>query len=318
MKRYWQRKTAKGGAVLTALALLSGCALPSIETLSVPADVADYIPADIDMSEVNRDTHGCYFYTYGASLFTVEDDNGDPICHSDVAVSRAPSWDWQLSAPYDLARDVSVIDLDADNHSAAEIAALNARGITTICYVSVGTLEDWRDDIHTFPASVIGRTYGDWPDEKFLDIRQRDVLLPLMRARFQTCKDMGFAAIEPDNQDVYANNSGFEISATETLSYLTALADLAHDMGLRIAQKNVPELTPQLVGTMDFVITEGCFDDGWCGDVQTYAHAGKPIYAAEYTDTTVDFAQACAYGDANDILFILKDRDLTAARQTCP
>jgi hypothetical protein len=85
MMQYWQRKTAKGGAVLIALALLSGCALPSVEPLSIPADVADYIPADIDMSEVNRDTHGCYFYTYGASLFAVNDDSGTPICHPDLS-----------------------------------------------------------------------------------------------------------------------------------------------------------------------------------------------------------------------------------------
>lgn len=67
--------------VFAALTLLSACALPTVDSIAIPADVADYIPPDIDMSEVNRDTNGCYFYTYGASLFTVQDDNGNPICH---------------------------------------------------------------------------------------------------------------------------------------------------------------------------------------------------------------------------------------------
>ena len=80
-----QSKLAKSGAVLAALALLSACALPSVDPIAIPADVADYIPADIDMSEVNRETNGCYFYTYGASLFTVNDANGTPICHPDTS-----------------------------------------------------------------------------------------------------------------------------------------------------------------------------------------------------------------------------------------
>ena len=80
-----QSKIAKSGAVLTALALLAACALPSVEPLTIPAEVADHIPHDIDMSEVNRDTNGCYFYTYGASLFTVNDDSGTPICHPDTS-----------------------------------------------------------------------------------------------------------------------------------------------------------------------------------------------------------------------------------------
>lgn len=67
-----------------ALVALTACALPTVEPLDIPADVTQFIPADIDMSEVNRDTNGCYFYTYGASLFTVKDDNGDPVCRPDT------------------------------------------------------------------------------------------------------------------------------------------------------------------------------------------------------------------------------------------
>ncbi|RBW43545.1 hypothetical protein DS901_10085 [Loktanella sp. D2R18] len=83
--RIWQRHMIKCGAVFTVLALLSACALPTVDPIEIPSDVADFIPPDIDMSEVNRDTNGCYFYTYGASLFTVEDDNGTPICHPDLS-----------------------------------------------------------------------------------------------------------------------------------------------------------------------------------------------------------------------------------------
>ncbi len=230
----------------------------------------------------------------------------------------APDWDWQLSEPIRAPRGIEVFDTDPDGVSARTIARLNARGVYTICYVSVGTLEDYREDRRAFPASVIGRTYGEWPDERFLDVRQLDVLLPLMRARFQRCKDMGFQAIEPDNMDVYDNESGFRISRRDGIAYIKALSDMAHGMGLEIGQKNVPEITRQLIGSMDFVITEDCFSDGWCEDVSAYIRAGKPVLAAEYTDTGVNWAAACAFARANDYSMILKDRDLTAALETCP
>jgi len=227
-------------------------------------------------------------------------------------------WDWQLGEPLNLSRDVRVLDVDSDTITAAEVAQMKARGVLMICYVSIGTVENYRSDVAAFPASVVGRTYGDWPDEKFLDIRQHDVLLPIMTARFQRCKDMGFDAIEPDNMDVYDNDSGFRLSRRDGIAYIKALADMAHGMGLEIGQKNVPELTGQLIGSLDFVITEDCFSEGWCEEVSAYIRANKPVLAAEYTDTGVDWAAACAFARANNYSMILKDRDLSAGLETCP
>ena len=47
------------------------------------------------------------------------------------------------------------------------------------------------------------------------DIRRWDVLEPLLAARFKTCKDKGFDAVEPDNVDGYSNGSGFPLTATD-------------------------------------------------------------------------------------------------------
>lgn len=71
-----------------ALLALSACGLPQVAPLDIPADVSTFIPSDIDMSEVNRDTEGCYFYTYAGSLFTVTDDNGDPVCVPDTTAAN--------------------------------------------------------------------------------------------------------------------------------------------------------------------------------------------------------------------------------------
>ena len=60
-----------------------------------------------------------------------------------------------------------------------------------ICYIDVGTAENWRSDYSSFPASVMGSSNG-WPGERWLDIRQLAVLEPIMTARFQMCREKGF------------------------------------------------------------------------------------------------------------------------------
>ncbi len=227
------------------------------------------------------------------------------------------SWDWQLGDRVRLRAGVQVFDLDPDGPGVAQLARIGKAGGYAICYVSVGTVESYRDDAGDFPPEVVGRVYGDWPDERFLDLRRLDVLLPLMKARFARCKAAGFDAVEPDNMDVHDNDSGFPVTRGDTLRYVRALAEMAHAMGLEIGQKNVPELTGDLVGVMDFAITESCWQDGWCGDVAPYVAAGKPVFDAEYTDRPINFKKACAGAAKGRISMILKDRDLTARRRAC-
>ncbi len=244
-----------------------------------------------------------------ASLFGVSSDA--------AAFSVGDSWDWQLTAPVDLKRPVAVMDLHPDLVSKADVEGLKSQGVETVCYVSVGTVEKTSPDKTSFPASIIGRTYEDWPEERFLDIRRFDVLLPLMRRRFERCKALGFDAIEADNMDVHENESGFDLSRDDGVAYIKALAETAHELGLKIGQKNVPDLTSVLVETLDFAITESCYQDDWCEAVTAYVRAGKPVFDAEYTDRPIDFASACEQADSLKLSMILKDRDLTAPRSTC-
>lgn len=234
------------------------------------------------------------------------------------AFSVGDSWDWQLTEPVDLDRAVSVLDLHPDLVTPGDLAALKRKGVRTICYVSIGTLEESARDANAFPDLVVGKTYEDWPDERFLDIRRLDVLLPIMKSRFEACKHEGFDAIEPDNMDVHDNDSGFPITADDVVAYVARLAAIAHSLELGIGQKNVPDLTGDLIGHMDFLIAESCFQDKWCTDVSAYVRAGKPIFDAEYTDRPIDFIEACEAASLQNIAMILKDRDLTAPVEACP
>ena len=102
------------------------------------------------------------------------------------------------------------------------------------------------------------------------------------------------------------------------VAYAKELANLAHGLGLQIGQKNVPDLTPELVGILDFAITESCYQDDWCADMQPYLDAGKMVLDAEYSDRAINWTNACEYAEFAGISMILKDRNLTENLQTCP
>ncbi|MCR9085942.1 MAG: endo alpha-1,4 polygalactosaminidase [Rhodobacteraceae bacterium] len=226
-------------------------------------------------------------------------------------------WDWQLTEPFDLSVDVQVIDLDPDSVTPSQIAALKARGVKTICYVSVGTVESYRDDAELFPEHVLGAVYDDWPNERFLDIRQLDAILPLMTARFDRCRALGFDAVEPDNMDLFENETGLPITAAHQIAYLRPLIAYAHRIGLEIGQKNAPDLIPALHRDFDFIILESCFHYGFCDDALVYAQEGKDVLAAEYSHMPVDRRAACAFGAKAGIRFIFKERELAAGGQAC-
>ncbi len=243
------------------------------------------------------------------------------LLFSTLPVNAAPDpgvdWDWQLSGTIAPPEGVRVFDADPDDVTKEQIAALNGKGVYTICYISVGTLENWRDDVDHFPPAIVGNRYEDWPDENFLDIRDRSHLPALMARRFSQCKQMGFDAVEADNMDVYDNDSGFPLTRGDGLRYIRMLAKTAHGFGLEIGQKNVPDLTNDLVGVMDFAIAESCYQDNWCTQVLPYIKAGKPVFDAEYSDRPINFKKACKAAESMEISMILKKRQLVPGRRVC-
>lgn len=236
-----------------------------------------------------------------------------------ILVQVGDTWDIQFTEPFRLERPVGWMVLDPDTHGGETVSAMKAKGIRTICYVSVGSVEDWRGDLAAFPDSVIGKPLGDWPGERYLDIRALDVLVPIMEARFRKCQEAGYDGVSPDNMDVFEADSGFPLTEGDGVAYVRALTDIAHAMDLSIGQKNVPQLSAQLVEYMDWIQVEGCFEWGFCGELAPYTQKGKPIFAIEYTDSGIDFAAACAEAKARGISMILKDRELSGAvYDTCP
>ena len=227
-------------------------------------------------------------------------------------------WQWQLSdLPVDGTVDAEVYDVDLFETTAEQVAELQGSGRRVICYVSMGSWEEPRPDADAFPDRVLGEVYEGYPDERWLDIRRLDLLGPILEARFDRCDRKGFDALEPDNIDGYQNDTGFDLSPGDQLRFNRWLAAEAHERGLAIALKNDPDQAEALVDTFDFALTEDCAVDDWCEDVEVFIEQGKGVLQAEYTDTDVDFDEVCADARESEFSPILKERELTAFRETC-
>jgi hypothetical protein len=228
------------------------------------------------------------------------------------------SFQLQFSGELDLSVDAAVYDIDLFDSAASEVDRLHAAGRRVVCYISVGSWEDWRPDAEDFPEEVIGRDYEGWPGERWLDIRRIDLLAPILRARLDLCAAKGFDGVEPDNVEVVGNDTGFPITYQEQLAYALWLSGEAHSRGLAIGLKNAPEMAADLAGVFDFAVTEDCFDYGWCGQMAPFLQSGKPVFAIEYTDTEVDFDAACRQAKQLGMSMLLKNRDLDAFLFSCP
>ncbi len=204
---------------------------------------------------------------------------------------RSLTWYWQLQGTVNNSEPVASYDIDGFDNSAAEVSLLHGQGKHVICYIDVGTAENWRADYSSFPASVLGSSNG-WPGERWLDIRQLAVLEPIMTARFQMCREKGFDAVEPDNIDGYENSTGFPLTAAEQLSYDEWVAGEVHALGMAVFQKNDGEQSAQLESHFDGALDEQCNQYHECVNFEPYLAAGKPVLNAEYSLSTSSFCAA--------------------------
>ena len=226
-------------------------------------------------------------------------------------------WQWELSSQPDNLIDVDAYDIDGFETSERKVDEIHANGSKAICYVNVGAWENWRLDKKKFPKSVLGKNYAGWAGEKWLDIRRVNKLAPIMRVRFDMCKQKGFDAIEPDNVDNYTNEAGFPIKAEHQLRYNEWLAEEAHERGLAIALKNDPDQAQKLQPYFDFAITEDCFDQKWCYKMRPFIDSGKAVLAAEYDDAGIKPREFCPKAKRMGFDAIYKKRDLDAWRRGC-
>jgi len=210
-----------------------------------------------------------------------------PLQDDGAYEAPAPGVPWQMvlngDSPPDDGAAVYVLDASVD---AEQLDALRGDdpSVYLVCYLSVGTWESWRSDADAFPEELIGRALSTWEGERYVDVRAIDQLGPVWAARLDECAAAGFDAVDPDNIDVYANESGFAISAEDVVLMMSWLTTEAHARGLAIGQKNAPDLVADLSPRVDFAVVEECLEQDGCDAYADYAALGKPVFVVEYTD----------------------------------
>ncbi len=240
------------------------------------------------------------------------------------------TWDWVLSDDaMEVATGLDYLGVDGFDTPASAVAHHAAHGTRMWCYLSVGTLEDWRPDLGAFEAldaatgepSFIGDVYDEWPDETWLDAGRFALFMPLMEARLDMCAAKGFALVEFDNVDAFDNDTGFDISRAQQVAYLRALAAATHARGMGAILKNVPDLTAELAPEFDLLLLEDCVLNGTCASATPFLAAGKPALNAEYPenydDEPFDAAAICGEVAAAGISGILKRATLDGHNIPC-
>jgi hypothetical protein len=219
------------------------------------------------------------------------------------------AWQWQLQGKIDTSIEAGVYEVDGFEVPARAVAKLHRLGRKVICYLDVGSWENYRPDADRFPAAVLGRAYEGYPDERWLDIRRIDLLAPILRRRFDLCRHKGFDAVEPDNVAGYENKTGFPLTAGDQLRFNHWVAREVHRRGMAVALKNDPEQVGQLLHSFDFAVVEECFAYEECGKFSPFVEAGKRVLVAEYSEP---LAAICALAERLRFSVISKDYDLFA------
>jgi hypothetical protein len=233
------------------------------------------------------------------------------------------SWQIQFTGSSELLKEsyYDVIEIDLDQTETDQIPNLveyyHQKGAKVLCYISVGSYEEWRDDADQFPSELIGNPYDGWPGENWLDIRQINQLTPIIEARFDKCAQLGFDGIEADNIQISDNQPGFPITPQDELSYAQWIAQLAHQRNLAIGQKNAPHLVPELVNYFDFAVVESSFYYQETEAYLPYITANKPVFAIEYTDNWHRNTSFCELSFSLQFSTILKHRNLDQWVQPC-
>jgi hypothetical protein len=191
-------------------------------------------------------------------------------------------WYWQLQGKIKTDVPACVYEVDGFNTSKATVAALHAKDVKEICYLDVGSWEEYRPDASKFPKSSLGARYEGYPEERWLDIAHYKKFAPIMEKRIAMCAEKGFDAVEPDNINGWENKTGFPLTRAEQLTYNRWIARTVHKAGMSVALKNDSRQVKQLVGAFDFAVVEECFQYDECDLYKPFVEAGKAVFEAEY------------------------------------
>ena len=109
-----------------------------------------------------------------------------------------------------------------------------------------------------------------------------------MKKRLDLAKEKGCDGVEPDNVNGYINNTGFNLSADNQLSYNKFLAKEAHKRDLSIGLKNDLNQIVELESYFDFSLNEQCHFFKECEKLKPFINSNKAVFNAEYAKKYIE------------------------------
>ncbi|SMY24161.1 unnamed protein product [Zymoseptoria tritici ST99CH_1A5] len=237
------------------------------------------------------------------------------------------SWNIQLSSVPTLSSATTspkpaIYDVDLIDTPASLISSLHAANISVICYFSAGSYENWRSDASSWPKAALGKDMDGWEGEKWVDVRSSGVR-DVMKKRIALAKSKGCDGVDPDNIDGYNNDSGFPLTQSDAISFVTFLSTTAHAAGLSYGLKNGGDIVPQVVNLAEWVINEECTFYNECELYKPFIDAGKAVLHIEYPDTKKKLSEkqfiefACKGKNQSGFSTLVKKRNLDDWTRRC-
>lgn len=226
---------------------------------------------------------------------------GTPVdaAYPTVSASKIKSFSLRGWGPQEkTAGNADMVILDGDLESASTIKNLRSQGKFVVCYLSAGTLENWRSDYKKFQTATdsLAKKYkGFGGTETWFDITNWQELKKPMTDRINLYASKGCQAVELDNIDCHNNmcvqGASYNTLITKQVEYVKWLADTAHAKGMAVGMKNAVELIPKLGHLMQFAINEECQEYGnpkgaECKLYSQFTSKNKVVVGVEYDDNS--------------------------------
>lgn len=258
--------------------------------------------------------------TEGDILRTPPDETPTDSGGAGGGAAREPeplsTWQIQLTGTLDTSPDVQVFTLDLDTQPAV-LRDLHDAGRLVICYFSAGTMEPFRDDAPAFPDGSLGMPLEDYPNERWVDVRDVTVR-SLMQARIVRAAEVGCDGVHPSGLAGYLAETGLDFDRADQLAYNRFLSGVARERGVSIGLVETDvDLSEALVADFDWSVVWSCLDSD-CEAAAPFVALGKAAFLVEYGDASRTSAVCPKARDLGLSAIIKRDSDLDAFRVGCP
>ena len=226
------------------------------------------------------------------------------------------SWQIQLSGALDTNLDVGVFIADFQTDTAV-IRRLHDAGRIVICYFSAGTAEAFREDSGRFPESALGAELPNYPDERFVNVRDETVR-SIMEDRVTAAEAAGCDGIHPSGLAAFSASTGLDFDRADQIDYNRWLARAVHAHGLSIGLVDGDtSLSEALVSDFDWTVVWSCLLMD-CPSAAPFLSAGKAALLVEYGDEA-RAGEVCPLAESLKLSVIIKrNANLDAFRVACP